>query len=112
MGQTKDKYIASVTRRCLIETIQRKYREEEQVIEGLRKAKKVKIAQQVNESDRFKDNPFIQGSMEALRENLVKKIADTWSRMDIDNQILGREFRLSKLREEAKIHGVELEESA
>jgi len=73
MGQTKAEYIASVTKRCLIETIHRKYREEEQVIQWLRKARKIKSAQQINEADRFKDSPFIQGSMEALRDSLVKK---------------------------------------
>ncbi len=112
MGQPKDKYIESVRIQVMKENIQRNYREEQQVLNGLRIAKKIKSAMQQREADHFKDKPFIEGNMSALRESLSKKIAQNWSKMDIENHILGREFKLGKLREEANFYGATLKETA
>jgi len=112
MGQTKEQYIETVRIEAMREKIQRNYQQEKQVIAGLQLAKKIKSFLQIKEADHFKDNPFLQGNMDALREDLSKKIAKNWSKMDIENQILGRQFRLGQLREEANFYGANLKESA
>ncbi len=108
MGRTKAQIVEVVRQEEIKQKICSDFLSEKDMLKMMHDLKnRINIKQHL-ECERLKDNPFIGGNMEAIRESKLQEMAKTWSLSDAIYQIVKREFKLTRVRERAEESKVDL----